>query len=100
MPAVVISVPAVHIDNAILLDYLTSEVALGNQRLDALTETSGWTTVALMTNSNLRCHRAEGITTMTVSSGQGQCYPNHQPATMGCDGTQEVSPGNRRCSLI
>jgi hypothetical protein len=40
MPAVVISVAAVHIDNAILLDYLTSEVALGNQRLDALTETS------------------------------------------------------------
>jgi hypothetical protein len=40
MPAVVISVAAVHIDNAILLDYLTSEVALGNKRLDALTETS------------------------------------------------------------
>jgi len=28
MPAVVISVEAAHVDNAILLDYLTSEVAL------------------------------------------------------------------------
>jgi len=28
MPAVVISVEAVHLDNAILLDYLTSKVAI------------------------------------------------------------------------
>ena len=39
-PAVVVCVEAVCVDNAILLDYLTSEVVLGNLRLEALAETS------------------------------------------------------------
>jgi len=39
-PAVVISVEAARVDNAILLDYLTSEVALKELRSEALTQTS------------------------------------------------------------
>jgi hypothetical protein len=63
----VISLEAVRVDNTILLDYLTSEVALEDFEIESTVPTSGFTTISGITNCILGCQGAAEIAKMLVT---------------------------------
>ena len=82
-PAVVIGGEAAHIGNAILFDYLTSEVALEDPEIGSTDPNIRIDKIAWITNSLLGCQGAAGITKMQVTKATSS-MPSKPPA--GNDG--------------
>jgi hypothetical protein len=88
--AVVISMEAARIANAILLDYLTSEVALEEPEIGSTYPTSQFTTIVQMTNFISGCQGAAEIIKLKVM--KATCVmPSPPPA--GDDGPRLNSRG-------